>query len=284
MRIFELIVEAPVSHYEPIGDFSKPGSFKDPVDKKLVVHPVNIDKVYKFFQDVSHDFRIFPVNLPKMMKYRESGEASPEKIKEIFGKDADRILNGHESAITILFLGNFGAERVMLTPWMVAHRLGHAIQASNRQVSKTTTAWGKAEQLFFKSINEILAEFYGKKSSSGNYGVSHIKWDMSDAYSALFNSIGTQRSSRTGQIKRPYEFLHELFAQYLKTGEITFNPLPTSLGYGRKAWGNPTKYLNIRREYSDKLSRTQELERLAVDLQAAFYDVLDSQVGKILLM
>ena len=108
--------------------------------------------------------------------------------------------------------------------------------------------------------------------------------NLTPEYNALFNAIGTQRSSRSGQILRPYEFLYEIFAQYLGTGKITFNPLPANLTYGRKAFGNPTKFMNIRPEYRDELSRKEAADRLAYDMEIMFDSVLSGSVGKILVM
>ena len=100
----------------------------------------------------------------------------------------------------------------------------------------------------------------------------------------MFNAIGTQRSSRTGQIRRPYEFLYEMFAQYLKDGKVTLNPLPMNLTYGRKVWGNPTKFMNLKPQFRDENERQYATEILANDLTMLFSDVLSHSVGKFYLM
>jgi hypothetical protein len=132
----------------------------------------------------------------------------------------------------------------------------------------------------------MLEECYGKVNNRSGYGNRNnsMKSDLTPEYNAFFNAIGTQRSSRTGQIKRPYEFLYELFAQYLKHGKVTLNPLPINLTYGRKAWGNPTQFINIKPEYRDEAERAQESQTLANDMGHMFDDVLSSSVGKIYVM
>ena len=80
------------------------------------------------------------------------------------------------------------------------------------------------------------------------------------------------------------EFLYEIFAQYLGTGKVTFNPLPANLAYGRKAWGNPTKYMNIKPEYKEETDRHQIADQLAYDMELMFNDVMSQMVGKILVM
>jgi hypothetical protein len=277
------VLEAPLTDYEPIGDFDKPGPFRNLADKKLAVHPTNIQKAFKFFEKTPYDFRIFPANVPGTSKYKESGEASAEKIKQIYGKDADKILNGSDDAINIIYIGNSGDARAMFTPWIMAHRFGHSIQATNRYNRNTQSPWTEAEQHFFNVINNTLEEYYGKVSGKNDYSTS-IKWNLTPEYNALFNAIGTQRSSRTGQIRRPYEFLYEMFAQYLKDGKVTLNPLPMNLTYGRKVWGNPTKFMNLKPQFRDENERQYATEILANDLTMLFSDVLSHSVGKFYLM
>jgi hypothetical protein len=111
-----------------------------------------------------------------------------------------------------------------------------------------------------------------------------MNMSLTPEYNALFNAIGTQRSSRSGEIKRPYEFLYEIFAQYLGTGNVVLNPLPSNLGYGRKNWGNPSKYMNIKPEYREEDERAHATQTLANDMHYMFDDVLSSSVGQIFVM
>ena len=284
MKISDIIVEAPLADYEPIGDFNKPGAFRQGVDKRLVTHEKNKLKTAKFFQNTQYDMRLFFSNISGTGKYAETGDTSPENIKKIFGEYADQILKGHENAITVVFVGNSGADRVMITPWIMAHRFGHAIQASNR-MSKNINAWKAAEKHFFSNVNSMLEEYYGKSSTS-RFGVTPdtMRYDLTPEYNALFNAIGTQRSSRTNQIKRPYEFLYELFAQYLKDGKITLNSLPVNLTYGRQAWGKPSKFMNLNPEFNNETDRNNASGMLARDMEIMFSDVLSGCVGKIFVM
>jgi hypothetical protein len=279
MRAIEFITEAPLADYQPMGDFEKPGPFRG-VDKKLVPHPTNQLKTAKFFEQTPYDFRLFFSNIPGTGKYSEHGPMDVNSIRTIFKDQADNIIQNSENAITVVFVGNKGDSKVMLTPWMMAHRIGHAIQAG-RQAGRDTGPWKAAEQHLFNTMNSILNEYYGKLGS--RYETS-IDWSRSAEYSALFNAIGTQRSSRQGEIRRPYEFLYELFAQYLGTGKIQLNPLPASLGYGRQAWGKQTRGLYLKSDYRDDSSRTDATDILAGDMQYMFDDVLSSLVGKILVM
>jgi len=285
MRATEFITEAPLTDYVPLGDFEKKGQFKD-VDRKLITHPATHNKAVRFLENTPYNFRLFFNNNPGLRKHRESGARTPEEIQEIFREDSKQILANSQNAITIVFLGNYGDQAVMMTPWVMAHRFGHAITASNRRSygnQNSTDPWQKAENYFFRTINELLEHYYKKVATRSTYG-SNVNYNLAPEYNALFNSIGTQRSSRTGQIKRPYEFMYEMFAQYLKTGAITFNPLPVSLDYGRKAWGRPTKYMSISDDVRDELSRQEISDELANGLSNLFSTVLRQSVGNVYVM
>lgn len=278
-----LVDEMALAKYQPMGDFTKSGPFTG-ADKRLVPHPKSELKTQKFFEKTPYDFRLFFSNIPGTGKYSEYGPMDTKQIQQIFGDQAQQIIDGSEDAITVVFVGNKGDSKVMLTPWIMAHRFGHAIQAGSR--GQNWSIWREAEKHFFRTINNVLNEFYGKiaQSRGGYQSQETMQFDLTPEYNALFNAIGTQRSSRTNQIKRPYEFLYELFAQYLGTGNITLNPLPTNLGYGRKAWGRPTKYLNIKPEFKDNDERKYAAEVLGRDMEIMFDDVLSNSVGNIYVM
>ena len=274
MRIQDLF-EAPLADYQPLGDFNSPGPFRNQLDKKLVTHPAAISKVYKFFENNEFDFRIFVCNISGTGKHAESGAASPEKIKQIFGEEAEKILTNHDDAITIIFVGNSGADRMPLTPWMMAHRLGHAFQANNR-IQNNNYSWKYAEETLFENVNKIIREWY---VTSNKYYAN-----MNDLYCGLFNAIGTQRSSHTGEINRSYEFMYEIFAQYLQSGKITFRLPPNKIGYGRQAWGKHTQGIYLSKNAPSEEERNDDLDSLADSMNWAFRNVLISNVGKILIM
>lgn len=272
------LTEAPLADYQPLGNFERPGPFRG-ADKKLVPHEVNQLKTAKFLENTVYDFRLFFSNIPGTGKYAETGAVSAEQLQTMFGPDiARQVIEGSQDAITVVFVGNSGADKKIMTPWIMAHRLGHAIQASAR--GNNWSAWRNAEQHFFTNVNQLLSDYYNKATRRG--GRTHdMHTDMVSEYNALFNALGTQRSSRTGQIRRPYEFLYEIFAQYLKDGKVTFNPLPQRVGYGHQAWGNHTKSLIA--NASDEDIR-YIADTLSYDMQLMFDDVLSACVGNVYVM
>jgi len=280
MRFRDILSEAPLADYQPMGDFTKPGPFRGP-DKKLVPHPVNRLKAERFFKQTPYNFRLFFSNISGHGRYSEYGSMNPELVKIIFAEHGEEIVKGHKDAITVVFVGNKGDAKRMLTPWLMAHRFGHAIRAGGRRKRDTSVSWQEAENRLFDKVNQILNDFYNKPGEPGG----KLKSELSKEYNALFNAIGTQRSSREGNILRPYEFFYEIFAQYIGTGNITFNPLPVSIGYGQQAWGHPTQVMSLKSaELRDTAKRQYATEMLARDMEIIFNDVLNDAVGKIYIM
>ena len=284
MRAIEFIRESAVdemalSKYTTFGDFTKPGPFRGP-DKRLIPHPTNKLKTQKFFEQTPYDFRLFFSNIPGTGRYSEYGPMSPEEIRKVFPEEAaQQIIDGHDDAITVVYVGNKGDAKVMLTPWIMAHRFGHAVQAGVRS-QKGWSEWREAEEHFFNTVNNLLHEYYGKVGKPGG----NLKRELTSEYNALFNAIGSQKSSRKGIIKRPYEFMYELLAQYIGTGKITLNPFPNEQGYGSKVFGRYVQYLKIKPEYRDTDDRIHASEILANDMEINFNNVLASSVGKIYVM
>lgn len=283
MKVTEIIVEAPLIQYEPIGNFDRSHSFRSDVDRKLATHPVNIQKIHTFLEKSPFNFRVFVMNLPGAAKYREYGEMTYDVFEQIFGEKVANTVFGHpddnEENITIVYVGNSGDARVMFTPWIMAHRFGHAVQSTGAMIGayngKIQTAWTEAEKYFFNNMNQILADYYGQEMGK------QFDRKLTVQYNALFNQIGTMRSARTNQIKRPYEFFYECFAQYLQSGKVTFNPLPKRIDYGRQAWGKPTKALRGR-DITDEVN--QELHQFGEYMSDFFEDVLRDAMGKVYVM
>lgn len=282
MKVTEIIVEAPLVQYEPIGNFERGHSFRSDVDRKLATHPTNIQKIHTFLEKSPFNFRVFVMNLPGAAKYQEYGEMTYDVFELSFGEKIANTVFGHpdehDENITIVYVGNSGTDRVMFTPWIMAHRFGHAIEASGRRFAggrAIQTAWTEAEKYFFNNINQILADYYGQEMGR------QFDRNLMTQYSALFNKIGTMRSAKSNQIKRPYEFFYECFAQYLQSGKVTFNPLPKRIDYGRQAWGKPTKAL-YGRDITDEVN--QELHQFGEYLSDFFDDILRDAMGKVYVM
>lgn len=273
MKINEIITEAPMSDYETFGDFSKGASFggkKGAVDRRLVTHPVQKIKAAKFFENTHYDFRLYPINQTGAGKISETGVVTPEFIHEHFPKYAEHILADTSNSITIVYVGNTGTQAVMMTPWIMAHRFGHAISASTN--SNLRKFWNECNGTLVRFVTEIASLIYGKNVNTRAQYYDALTEKMA---CALFNAIGTQKSSREGLINRPYEFTHELLAQYLQTGDIKLNIPPEKLKYSGG-------YLFDKND--DVIYRQELVVKLKSDLIDKFDDVLSACNGKIFVM
>lgn len=275
MRAQEFIREAPLTDYMPLGDFEQGrGGFRHDVDRKLVTNPVVIGKLYKFFSRTPYDVRIFPVQVKGGGRWLETGEVHREQLVDVVGvAPVQRILAGQgPDNITVVFTNNTGSERMPLTPWIMAHRMGHAIRRGG-----SASAWETAYKHFWNGLDEIMRDYYG-------FAIPRISNYASnpDQYRAMIDAIGTMRSARQKTISRISEFPYEMFAQYLNTGEVHFNPAPQRLMSRRQAWGHPQVLRNISPE--KQRQATQDLETLSRDMELLFNNVMSHALGRIYVM
>lgn len=166
----------------------------------------------------------------KARKQSEIGEVSPEWVKENLEVD----IQPRNDAITVIFTQNTGTEKIPMTAWAIAHRLGHAIKRGpnfERYFS----------EVLLQDFRELLDEIYGinKQRSLGGYKYSYSSED-DEKERSLAQAVGTMRSARQSNLVNFYEFTYELIAQWIITGKIKFNPIPRSLILRKRmAWGRP---------------------------------------------
>ena len=279
----QVLNEAPIDTYQTIGDFSKGHSFSDKRDRELVVHPVAIKKVKDFFKNTNVDFDFYFVNLKGRRYFAEHGKMSVDKVLKPYpdglGIKPEQLANGriNEDNITVFFVGNSAAEKIPLTSWTIAHRFGHAI--------RRLEAFEHYSNWLEKQFAEVLKHYNIVKtspySSSNSYfgGGSRPSINFSKAQANLFNQIGTMKSARDGKIDRPFEFYYELFAQYLKDGKITLNPLGKHILKGHAAYGRKEHAYTKNVEEVNNI-----LNEIIIDFEYYAEDVLGSCIGDVYVM
>jgi len=203
-------------------------------DIGILTNPSAVEKIHRHWSNSKNDFEFYFLRSSMARKQVEVGEVKPDWVKENLGID----IEPKESAITVIFTQNTGAEKIPMTAWTIAHRLGHAIRRDKI-----------FEQYFAKEImkdfRELLKEVYGidKKFSyapGGGYGGGNSQIDEKDLR-ALAHAVGTMRSARQNNLRNFFEFVYELVAQWIITGNVKFNPLPKSLLLRKRmAWGRPS--------------------------------------------
>lgn len=284
MRIRQ-ITETPVKDLEALGRWDRQGGFKSPADKRLATTPAVQDRVRNFFSRSPYDFRLYPINVPGGSRLLETGEVESMEWLEKNLPLAARTLEQQpvqDDEIVIFYTNNTGDQRVPFTPWMMAHRMGHAFRASDRN-SGIQSAFNNIHLEMENTVLGFLSRhypgnpLYGRSVRFGNFYI----FVLQHIVRALFAHIGTMRSARSvNQYARGYEFIYELFAQWINSGHIKFNPLPSTIKY---------RSGNVRRKYHDDNSQSladwsDEFKHLAATLEYYFDSILDSAQGRVYMM
>lgn len=225
IKLTDILAEAPIDTYQTIGNFDKGSSFTDKRDRALVTNPVAIQKVKNFFKNTKTNFDFYFVNSKEARKHTEVGRVDIDFIENKLGINPEQLRNGeiNRDNVTIFFTNNKGSERMPLTAWVMAHRLGHAIRREY--------AWYDYLRPWLnQKLNMILR----------SYGIIEKKYEYDRGFQIakrhLCEHIGTFKSARDKNLRDDGEFGFELFAQYLNTGKVTFNPLLPYLRTGRHAY------------------------------------------------
>jgi len=281
IKLTDILNEAPIGTYATIGDFEKGASYKDPRDRLSVKHPVTVQKVKDMLKNTTVDFDFYFVNKPGLRKFAEKGRVpyefifkpQPDGLGLTHQELGDRTINSDN--ITVFFVSNTAADKIPMTAWTIIHRVGHVMNRTPQ--FQDYTKW------LDKEFDELLA-IYGKQKVNTRYSSDNNDYKKSRAYDLvkgrLFNHIGTMRSAREGKLhRRPYEFYYELFVQYLKDGEIKFNPLTKNILVGFGPYGSKTI------ASTQNLEEAQEkLDMIANTIPYYIEDVLSANIGEIFVM
>lgn len=261
------IAEAPVTDYQTLGNFNKPGSFTTTkYDPAIVRNPKAQQKVYRFFERSPYKFRLYPLNIPGARKFSETGRVNLAWLEKNLPQAAEIVKkNPPNDDIIVFYVSNTGSEKVPFTPWIMAHRMGHAFRPNNY-------AWGEYVSYWVDQMKQLLNGYYG----------ADIGRMEDPRYIALQNALGTMKSARDGKLSRPYEFLYELLAQYINTGEIKLNLMPKTLGYGKQVYGKHTRALRLLP--TDDAENRNHIEMLERDLAYHLDTILGEAQNKIFVM
>jgi hypothetical protein len=229
-----------------------------------------------------------------MEDYERWAEDKTGGEKGKFVMDLPAVPNS-DDGITILFNGNYGVDKIPLTGWMMAHRLSHAVQRPEWSGRRTRRM--PEYENFIRSVNNMFREIvrpYGAGEKLSRYEPWPLEenvWDRygrgermtaERTYAYIANQIGTMKSARDNRIDRIGEFYHELIAQYLLTGKITFNDLPRSLVTKRGSWGHEDRTSARDEVWLEQAN--QFLQASASEIGDRIEDVLEGMVGNVYLM
>ena len=274
------IEEMPIQQFKRVGDWERRSSFSNAVDRKLLTSPKAVEKIHKQWEKTPFVFDMYLVNDPRVNKseFRERGLVDMSFVRNEMKLTPEEIPDENEDAITIIFTNNVGAERYMASGWILAHRLGHALQRGN---GSAALAWKDLTTRLRGIFANMLNDVYGidVKSSAFNYGGNALK-DKILKYVA--QQVGTMKSARDEKLRNWYEFAYELLAQYLLTGEIKFKELPRNIVTGIRGWGH--KDTRFAHDEPARVMHNASLESYAEEIKEYFEDVLRRAVGSVFVM
>ncbi len=285
MKIYEILNETPITYLGKINPEEKNGAFKNPNDSKLIKSKDYSAKMLKFFEKTPFNFRLFFVNVTSFGDYAIIDHDNPREISietlnnllEPYSDDIKQDMikmftDNANNAITILYAGN--AETIdgkiannvqPITPWIAAHRIGHALDDFKSSTLNMFNFTNKLQQ----AIHNLIERMY-----TVEYDIDEFEFDDQDKdpYLQVAHAIGTQRSSRNNMLSdNVHEFPNELLAQYLNTGTVTLNPFPKYIIYdGLQYHGNGTE-----KNMAYGLSKW---------IVACFEKILNSAMGKIFII
>jgi len=218
-----IICEMPINQFQLIGKWNqgtqKPyhGYKKD--DIGILTNPAGVEKIHKKWSNTQQTFDFYFLRSKEGNKHIEVGEVSPEWVKKELAID----IQPNEDNVTVIFTNNRGTERIPMTAWAIAHRMGHAIRRHSQ-------SWKLFSNLINQDMMRILEDVYGYKVNR-QYGYPDSNGEK--ALRGLAQAIGIMKSARDSNLVSFSEFLYELLAQYLMTGKIKYNKLPRIIGNSR---------------------------------------------------
>lgn len=243
----ETLEEMPIKTFQTVGDFSKRYSFKNKTDRAILSSPAGVQKIKRLFEKTDAVFNLYFLNSPKAgSEFQEYGIVTPEFVKEKF----DVELPQDNEAISIVFIGNSAAERHMMTGWVIAHRIGHALEATQRKQQNNVVGYSWAEYVneLRSSVVKYLEEVYklrvrmepgrGTGDPKDRTYVPRLDQKSEKLLLTAMQQMGTFKSARENNVRNYLEFFLEVFAQYLITGKVKFNHLPERLLTAIGPWGH----------------------------------------------
>lgn len=265
-----------------VGDLENSVSFLNETDLLLLSSEKAKAKIVRKFSRAPVPFQLVFINHEAVVGFVEEGEIHPPKIRQIwkdhFPYDShieitpDRfsgfrhLYHADPKAVTILFTNNNADEWMPMTAWIAAHRIAHAMKVDHDMIARM-------DAQLFPLADRILRKAY-KISFSKDWNT------QTNHRFQIFRQIGTFKSARRNILRNRAEFYYELFAQYITTGDIRFDPLPHyrlyNLDWFDRLWHRPNFHLLPAFDV--------ELEGVRLRIKDFFNDALISSVGKVYLI
>jgi hypothetical protein len=190
-----------------------------------------------------------------------------------------------DDAINVVFTTNATNinNYMPMTAWIMAHRISHIFLYNHKHDASQNFI--KIERLMTDMFYKTINTYY---SVPNRTQVDNTKQDIIPSYeldshrtevmTALVSNIFTMRSARNNKLRNVLDFSAELFAQYLISGHIKFGTLPDKIL-------SPEGIHNILKiSESEKQQLLEEWHALAPKMETLIDELLDSLIGKVLVL
>lgn len=272
MNFKQFLTEMPIASINMRGNWDSSAQRMYGFDKKdagILGNPKGVEKIKRSWSNSKESFDMYFVREKNAYKHTDIGEVDANWVMQNLGLE----IQPNAGAITMIYTNNIGTEKMPMTAWTIAHRLGHAI---------------RRESEVDKFIREVEFDFIQLLQSLYNHYPKHdIGMSVSNPnFKALAMAIGTMRSARERSVRNFYEFVFEMMAQYLITGHIKFNLPPEFLvTKNTKAWGRPNPQGLRSTHNAEELEGWREhFDSLAEKYEGWFDNIFYRLRGKIFLM
>jgi hypothetical protein len=249
-------------------------------DFNLLTSPTYEINLRKFFKNTDHVFNLYFINSvvkgrralttrknrntqgidfdEQLMPFHNFYDAHEDimRFKTTTGKTVGQILKNEaeRDGINIVLLGNKSEAMLPLSPWIVAHRIGHILEKS-------------------EYANEIFIDYYSNHLNDEIAQV--IDWEFGEA--DFWHIFGTFKAAREQNLRFAGEGLTELFAQYIYTGVVKLSRNFDKLDEIKKFYlGNKSLPLSDK----EKISLDEVLSDAEQHLTRLFEDALTTADGK----
>ena len=236
MRISD-IFEAPITDFENIDTSDNPTSFT-PSERKSLTSERGQLRYFNAFKKTPYNIKVTIVHNSKVdsssgtdnenvdgwVSRMETGIHDEYSFYDSVG-DKTVVVSGEAGVIKVVMLTNLSSpeNRMPMTPWILAHKIGHSFQDQFRNIHHQN----KEVNDFITTLDTLLHDL--GTSVEKHHGVISRARDESDKWSKFMypyfmTKILTMKIARVDAVRiNPFEIFPEIIAQYLITGKVTLS-------------------------------------------------------------
>ena len=230
------------------GNWKRAGNRYSELDFKIITNAKAQHRLIDKYKNCDTDFKFhFYKGTKSGWDTSLEGFKNPEWVKTHFGLD----IQPDDDKISVLVTSNIGSPKYPLTPWIIAHRMSHAIW---RDIGYDIHQHSMASMRYNFGNSEYIKKWFGC-------------------------AIGTTRSCRQRTLATTLELYHELFAQCLLTGRIRLNHIENRVL--QRMRGRNKEYRYFTDDEVNKINRL--IDRIENEVYCVKTD-FDSACGEILVV